>query len=231
MLARAATGGGGLPPADGLGGTGSGGMGSLVQAGNVTVTAAGHGIIIATRASTFLHQQLRFAGRALLADTGATVQIQRRGPQTKWRWAVTTSSRVAASGSFSAVWNTNHIGQFTIRAVIHYGRSAHAAAASPAVTVTVYRPAIATFYGPGFYGTMTACGVRLGPATLGVANRTLRCGTRVALYYAGRTITVPVIDRGPYANHADFDLTTATASALGFPGLARIGAVSLPRGH
>jgi hypothetical protein len=38
-----------------------------------------------------------------------------------------------------------------------------------------------------------------------------------------------VIDRGPYANHADWDLTTATATALGIDGTATIGAVSLPQ--
>ena len=66
-------------------------------------------------------------------------------------------------------------------------------------------------------------------ATLGVANRTLRCGDKVALYYRGRTLIVPVIDRGPYANGADWDLTEATDKALGIPGTATIGAVSLPR--
>ena len=57
------------------------------------------------------------------------------------------------------------------------------------------------------------------------------CGTQVALYYGGRTITVPVIDRGPYANHADWDLTEATAKLLSTKsaGVAHIGAVSLPR--
>jgi rare lipoprotein A (peptidoglycan hydrolase) len=63
---------------------------------------------------------------------------------------------------------------------------------------------------------------------IGVANRTLRCGTMVALYYQGRTMVVPVIDRGPYAHHADWDLTVATARAIGLPGMAKIGAVSLP---
>jgi rare lipoprotein A (peptidoglycan hydrolase) len=50
----------------------------------------------------------------------------------------------------------------------------------------------------------------------------------VALYYRGRTLIVPVIDRGPYANGADWDLTMATGRALGLSGTAKIGAVSLP---
>ena len=37
---------------------------------------------------------------------------------------------------------------------------------------------------------------------MGVANRTLPCGTLVQVSYRGHTVTVPVLDRGPYANHA-----------------------------
>ena len=37
-----------------------------------------------------------------------------------------------------------------------------------------------------------------------------------------------MIDRGPYANGADFDLTMATGRAMGMGGTAQIGAVSLP---
>ncbi len=64
--------------------------------------------------------------------------------------------------------------------------------------------------------------------TVGVANRSLPCGTLVAIYYGGRTMVVPVIDRGPYANGADWDLTEATGRALGIAGTATVGAVSLP---
>ena len=50
---------------------------------------------------------------------------------------------------------------------------------------------------------------------MGVANRTLRCGTLVNVSYRGRRLIVPVIDRGPYANGADWDLTTEAARVLG----------------
>ena len=64
---------------------------------------------------------------------------------------------------------------------------------------------------------------------MGVAHRTLPCGTRVELFYAGRIVRVPVIDRGPYANNATWDLTVATAGALNFldVGIDRIGALVL----
>ena len=69
---------------------------------------------------------------------------------------------------------------------------------------------------------------RLSRGTIGLANRTLRCGDPVAIYYQGRTMVVPVIDRGPYANGADWDLTDATGKAMGIDGTAQIDAVSLP---
>ena len=93
---------------------------------------------------------------------------------------------------------------------------ARAASATPVASVTVYRRARATWYGPGFYGRKTACGKRYTRDLVGVAHPTLRCGTPVALYYGGRSIVVPVVDRGPFANGASWDLTKATADLLGF---------------
>jgi rare lipoprotein A (peptidoglycan hydrolase) len=79
----------------------------------------------------------------------------------------------------------------------------------------VPKTALATWFGPGFYGQHTACGQTLTPATVGVANRKLPCGTLVKVTYHGQGLTVPVVDRGPYANGADWDLTAAAAQALG----------------
>lgn len=199
-----------------------------VQSGNTTVSTTGNGITFQARSSTMLRKGLTFAGTASRSDAGDTIEIERSGHQTGWRWASTVAATVASDGTFQAVWSTNHIGQFAIRAVASSPGSAQAASVTPALKVTVYRGSIASWYGPGSYGSRTACGKKLQRATIGVANRTLRCGTKVAIYYKGRTMIVPVIDRGPYANHADWDLTQATAKALGFDGVATIGAVSLP---
>jgi rare lipoprotein A (peptidoglycan hydrolase) len=78
-----------------------------------------------------------------------------------------------------------------------------------------HKTAIATWFGPGFYGQQTACGQTLTPATIGVANRKLPCGTLVKVTYRSQRLTVPVVDRGPYANGAAWDLTAAAAQALG----------------
>jgi rare lipoprotein A (peptidoglycan hydrolase) len=72
------------------------------------------------------------------------------------------------------------------------------------------------------YGLGLACGGVLGRSQLGVAHKTAPCGTLITFTYAGRSITVPVIDRGPYIAGREWDLTGATAAALHFPGLGRI---------
>ena len=96
---------------------------------------------------------------------------------------------------------------------------------APAPAVKVHKSAIATWFGPGFYGQQTACGQTLTPATVGVANRKLPCGTLVTVTYHGRPLTVPVVDRGPYANKADWDLTAAAAQALGIEETVHVAAV------
>ncbi|HEY2161780.1 MAG TPA: RlpA-like double-psi beta-barrel domain-containing protein [Solirubrobacteraceae bacterium] len=72
------------------------------------------------------------------------------------------------------------------------------------------------------YGLPIACGGVLHVPQLGVANKTLPCGTEILFEYGGRAIKVPVIDRGPYIAGREWDLTGATAEALHFPGLGPI---------
>jgi rare lipoprotein A (peptidoglycan hydrolase) len=88
----------------------------------------------------------------------------------------------------------------------------------------------ATWYGPGLYGRSTACGQRLMPSTIGVAHRSLPCGTTVKFLYRGRSVVTQVIDRGPYTRGNAWDLTLAAAEALDFDevGTDRVGfAISL----
>jgi Lytic transglycolase len=80
------------------------------------------------------------------------------------------------------------------------------------------RPAGATWYGPGLYGNHTACGETLRPSTIGVAHRTLPCGTTVKLVYHGHYLVTQVIDRGPYSPGNSFDLTNGARLALKFSG-------------
>jgi hypothetical protein len=75
------------------------------------------------------------------------------------------------------------------------------------------------------FGLPIACQVNGGILhrdDLGVANKTLPCGTMITFRYHGKGIRVPVIDRGPYIEGREWDLTGATAVALDFPGLGDI---------
>jgi rare lipoprotein A len=99
-------------------------------------------------------------------------------------------------------------------------------AAAPATSTPaphIHTTGIATWFGPGFYGKQTACGQTLTPGVVGVANRTLACGTLVKVTYKGHSLTVPVLDRGPYGHEADWDLTAGAAEALGITETVRIG--------
>jgi hypothetical protein len=74
-----------------------------------------------------------------------------------------------------------------------------------------------SFYGPGFYGKRTACGYAYTTTIMGVAHRSLPCGTLVTFKNPanGRTITVPVIDRGPYVSGRTWDLSHGACVKLG----------------
>ena len=207
-LPAAAAAGGGTSPED-----------PAAQDGSVSVREPGPAI---------LGRTMTFRGSAV-GNEGATAVVQRldraRG------WTSVARGRVDGEGRFRAPWRTDHSGRFSVRAVVR-DEAEGRASASPRVRATVYRQSIATWYGPGFYGRRTACGQTMSRTLQGVAHKTLPCGSRVGLLYRGRTVVVPVVDRGPYANNATWDLTVATARRLGFEYTDRIGAVVLskPRG-
>jgi hypothetical protein len=230
-LAWAGSGGAGTGP----GSTNSGsGTNPGVRPGNVTVSATSDGITISSNASAFLRSGVSVSGTVPAGDAGDAIEVDQLSPSRGSTWAPVAVVHATSNGTFTAAWRTKSPGQMTIRAVLagNQGSStaqgSSAAASPPALSVTVYRRSIATLYGPGFWGHRTACGVILRRRTIGVANRTLPCGTEVQLYYQGKVMTVPVIDRGPYAHHANWDITMATARALGMQGTAKVGAASVP---
>ena len=73
-------------------------------------------------------------------------------------------------------------------------------------------------YGPGLYGNPTASGQKLTPSTRGVAHKNLPLGSQVKITdpRTGKSITAPVIDRGPYHGNRQYDLTTQTTKDLGY---------------
>jgi rare lipoprotein A (peptidoglycan hydrolase) len=94
--------------------------------------------------------------------------------------------------------------------------SAHART-SPVTASGWHHDRSVSWYGPGFYGHRTACGKALTTSLIGVAHKTLPCGTLVTFRNPanGRTLTVPVVDRGPYVAGRQWDLTGGACVALG----------------
>jgi rare lipoprotein A len=186
-------------------------------------TAAADPPSLFTRPDEMLGHTLRFRGAVGVEQAGRTLQIERQVAGGAWTPTATTT--VAPDGTFLARWRTDAIGSFAVRALIAGTQVQAAGAAALSTNVTVYRPARATWFGPGFYGKKTACGQVMSHALLGVAHRTLPCGTPVSVFLGGKTITVPVIDRGPFANGAHYDLTSATAQVVGMTETSTIGVV------
>jgi rare lipoprotein A len=187
-------------------------MAPLAQA----VTASSGHLTVSALPDQTLGQVARFSGSA---PAGRLVRLQRLDATTQ-RWRQVASARVDGTGAFVARWRPDHIGPTALRAV--------APGDAAPLSITVYRPALATWYGPGFFGKPTACGIPLTPDLQGVAHRSLPCGTQVAITYGGRSVVLPVIDRGPYgAAGAEWDLTQAAALTLGITETTRLGAVRL----
>ncbi len=195
-----------------------------------TAPTAGGEISLTVASGAWLGRATRIRGRsAELA--GRTVAIERRRNR-RSGWVPVASVRVGDDGRFATNWTPGSEGRHQLRALPASASSADSGdgqTASAVKRVIVYQSVTSTWYGPGFYGNRTACGQRLSTSTLGVAHRTLPCGTKVALRVKGRSLVVPVIDRGPYADGVTYDLTRATAERLGVMRTARIGAAILSR--
>lgn len=124
-------------------------------------------------------------------------------------------TRTNGKGRFTERWRPQGTGRGKVRAMARGNRVA-AGSRSRAHKVTVYRRASASWYGPGLYGNGLACGGSLSPSTVGVAHRSMKCGTKLTLRHGNRSVRVKVIDRGPFAAGREFDLTAATKNRLGF---------------
>jgi rare lipoprotein A len=175
------------------------------------------------------------AGTLGEAGAGASITLQAK---IGGRWRTRASALAGAHGRFFLAFRARSLGSAPVRlrssadgAISAFPPAGCIGACAPSAqlastrrraqirplgTLNVYRAVIASWYASG--GT-TACGIDLTPQTLGVANRTLPCGTLVTLHYGTRTIRVPVIDRGPFVEGREYDLTEATKDALDFPSL------------
>jgi rare lipoprotein A len=168
--------------------------------------------------------------------TTATVGKKRLNVRAGERVALKGVARPAAPGRWTALqirrgrgWRTidsdrtNAGGRYVLRGRIHRAMSRPARLKvgrthRPVGRINVYRWAHASWYGPGLYGNPLGCGGTLTPGKVGVAHKTLPCGSRLSLRHRGRTLRVRVIDRGPYVGGREYDLTETTARKLRFRG-------------
>ena len=126
------------------------------------------------------------------------------------------------NGTFRVKWKPSEAGTQTVR-VRAAGNKVANGSGDKAGKVTVFRPAAASYYGPGLYGNGVACGGTLQPGTIGVANKSLPCGTKLTVRYGNKQVkNVEVIDRGPYVGNREFDLTEALRNKLGFGGVGTV---------
>jgi rare lipoprotein A len=134
------------------------------------------------------------------------LKVWRRG-----RWRMLDRDRAETSGRFAL--------RARVRRTMDGAARVRVGTASRRLgRLNVYRYARASWYGPGLYGNRLGCGGRLVPGRLGVAHKSLPCGSRVTLRHRGRSVRVRVIDRGPYVGGREYDLTEATARKLRFRG-------------
>lgn len=154
------------------------------------------------------------AGRLLSAHgrlglSGRMITLQKLGHR---GWHTLARARTSTNGRYRLRFLAERMGSETLR-LRFAGDATDGESHRRLGRLNVYRLVGASWYGGG--GSL-ACGGSLTDSTLGVANKTLPCGTRVTLRYNGRSIRVSVIDRGPYVEGREFDLTYATKEALGF---------------
>jgi rare lipoprotein A (peptidoglycan hydrolase) len=146
------------------------------------------------------------------------------------RWALALAAiAVASFGPAAAVAETGGASSFAS------APSAASTSVGADVAFSSWRSGGASWYGPGLYGNGVACGGTLRPSTVGVAHKTLPCGTPVKFKHRGHVVIARVIDRGPYISGRAWDFTEAAAEALDFEdvGVGRVQyavAVSYARG-
>lgn len=131
------------------------------------------------------------------------------------RWRQVDGDLTARTGRFVLRYRTRGADTSLVR--VRFGGDPTARPSKRVVgRLNAFRPALASWYGPGLYGNALGCGGRLSPGTVGVAHKTLPCGTTVVLRKGSRVVRAKVIDRGPYVGAREFDLTAATKHRLGF---------------
>lgn len=99
-------------------------------------------------------------------------------------------------------------------------RAQTASAAPATLPAGAIEEGLASWYGPGFAGRLTANGEVFDPNELTAAHKTLPFDTRLRVTNLrnGRTVVVRINDRGPFKPGRIIDLSRAAAEAIGMIG-------------
>ena len=171
--------------------------------------------IDAARTTVRIGRRLEVRGHARPGRAGRLVLLQRRSGR---HWVSIAHAHTRRHGAFALQLRprASFTAPLRVRTV---ATSTLGAGARGAGRAAVLRPTLASWYGEG---QSLACGGYLTGSTMGVAHKSLPCGTLVTIRYRGRQVRVPVVDRGPYIGAREFDLAPGVRNALGFDGVGTI---------
>jgi peptidoglycan lytic transglycosylase len=189
---------------DDTNGTDGGASADTARVADVAPGRSQLNVLAGERATVTGHTDPAIAGRRVL--------LQRAGGH---GWSTIDRATTHADGVFAFRFRPRRPASARLRVLVDASRREIG-------RLNVYRRAAVSWYGPGLYGNKLSCGGHLTPGTLGVAHKTLPCGTRVTLRRGDRVVRVPVVDRGPYSGGREFDLTAATRHKLRFEGVGSV---------
>lgn len=171
--------------------------------------------VLARRTHVRAGRTARIAGRVLPAASGRLVVLQRRAHR---RWVTIDRTRTRSHGRYTLRYRTRDAISAALRVRVAGGHRVTGRTRRVG-RLEAFRPALASWYGEG---QALACGGHLTPGMMGVAHKSLPCGTKITIRYRGRTVRVPVVDRGPYSGAREFDLGPGVRSALRFDGVGTV---------
>jgi len=165
-----------------------------------------------TRLNVLAGRRARVSGRITPGVAGKHVSLQKR---TGRHWTTVARATTRAGGVFRVSYRPPR----PVSTMLRIAADEHRHALG---RLNAYRRATMSWYGPGLYGNKLSCGGRLTPSTIGVANKSLPCGTKLTLRKGNRIVRARVVDRGPYVGGREFDLTSATRHRLHFSGVGQV---------
>jgi len=190
-----------------------------VRVATATTSTRAHAVRVAGRLSVATRRLNVLPGRGALVagalrrpHAGRVVTLQRRGEH---GWSTIARDRTDAQGRYR-LRDQPRPGTSGVVRVRFGGDAANAGVRRRVGRLNAFRRTFASWFGPGFYGSRTACGQTFSAGIMGVAHKSLPCGTQVVLRRGDRIVQARVVDRGPFAAGREFDLSPAVKQRLGF---------------